>query len=167
MAEREQEKPAWGRPAAVRGLGRGRMTRTGASQDCEASEAQITVSKRAQPLNPVIKEIAENLAGIDVIRFVRVTPGFLQASSEACGGGMVPATKPGHPTAIGVSLIVEEDWEEIQFFEITSAIKGYGSRMVEAVLDALPKKWKAVVVMDWSGGFWKEMHRRHRRIVLA
>lgn len=79
---------------------------------------------------------------------------------------MLPVTKPGHPTAIGISLILEEDRGEIQFYEITSAVKGYGSRMVEAVLKALPKKWKAIVVMDWSNGFWKAMRRRHRRIVL-
>lgn len=79
---------------------------------------------------------------------------------------MLPVTKPGHPTAIGVSLILEEDREEIQFYEITSAVKGYGSRMVEAVLSALPRQWKAIVVMDWSDGFWKVMRRRHRRIML-
>jgi hypothetical protein len=74
--------------------------------------------------------------------------------------------KRKHPTAVGVSLILEEDQEEIQFYEITSAVKGNGSRMVEAVLSALPKPWKAIVLMDWSGGFWKTMRRRHRRIVL-
>jgi len=79
---------------------------------------------------------------------------------------MLPVTKPGHSTAIEVSLILEEDREEIRFYEITSAVKGYGSKMVEAVLKALPRKWRAVIVMDWSGGFWKEMRRRHRRIML-
>ena len=142
------------------------MTKTSTDRDCAREKAQVAVSKRAQPLHPVVKEIADNLAGIDAIRFVRVTPSFLQASSESCGAQMLPVTKPGHPTAIGVSLITEEDREEIQFYEITSAVKGYGSRMVEAVLNALPKKWKAVVVMDWSNGFWKAMRRRHRRIVL-
>jgi hypothetical protein len=142
------------------------MTKTKPGRDCAKEKAQIVVSKRARPLHPVTKEIAETLAGIDAIRFVRITPGFLQASNEACGARMLPVTKPGHPTAIGVSLILEEDREEIQFYEIASAVKGYGSKLVEAVLNALPKKWKAVVVMDWSGGFWKEMRRRHRRIVL-
>jgi hypothetical protein len=142
------------------------MTKTRTDRDCAKEKTQIAVSKSAQPLHPVTKEIAENLAWIDAIRFVRVTPGFLQASNEACGARMLPVTKPGHPTAIGVSLIMEEDREEIQLYEITSAVKGYGSKMVEAVLNALPKKWKAVVVMDWSGGFWMEMRRRHRRIVL-
>jgi len=129
-------------------------------------KAQIVVSRKAQPLHPVTKKVADNLAGIDAIRLVKVIPGFLQASSEVVGPRRMPVTKPGHPSAIGVSLIVEEDREEIQFYEITSAVKGYGSRMVEAVLHAMPKKWKAIVVMDWSDGFWKAMRRRHRRIVL-
>ena len=142
------------------------MTRTRTDRDCAKEKAHVAVSTRAQPLHPVVKEIAENLAEIDLIRFVRVTRGFLQASSEASGARMRPVTKLGHPTAVGVSLILEEDREEIQFYEITSGVKGYGSRMVEAVLSAMPKKWKAFVVMDWSGGFWKAMRRRHRRIVL-
>ncbi|MFH1707122.1 MAG: hypothetical protein ABIF71_04305 [Planctomycetota bacterium] len=129
-------------------------------------KAQIVISRKAAPLHLVTREIADNLTGIDVIRLVKVTPGFLQASSEVSGPRRIPITKPGHPSAIGISLIVEEDREEVQFYEITSAVKGYGSRMVEAVLRAMPKKWKAVVVMDWSDGFWKAMRRRHRRIVL-
>jgi hypothetical protein len=110
--------------------------------------------------------MAEAVGGIDAIRCVKVTPGFLVASSETSGARRIPVTKPGHPTAIGVSLILEEEREEIQFYEITSAVKGYGSRMVEAVLGALPRKWKPVVAMDSSDGFWKKMRRRHRRIVL-
>ena len=142
------------------------MTQTKTEYDCVRERMQVTVSKRCQPLHPVLKDIVDNLAMIDAIRFVRVTPGFLQASSETCGTRMLPVTKPEHLTAIGVSLIMEEGREEILFYEITSAVKGYGSRMVEAVLNALPKTWKAIVVMDWSGGFWKTMRRRHKRIIL-
>lgn len=131
-----------------------------------AERVQITVGRKAKPLHPVTKEIVENLAEIDAIRFIRVTPGFLAASSGVQGARMLPVTKPGHPTAIGVSLIRGEDREEIRFYEITSASKCYGSRTVEAVLNALPRGWKAVVAMDWSDGFWKAMRRRHRRIVL-
>ena len=131
-----------------------------------AEKARISVAKKAQPLHPVVGQITENLAEVDVIRFVRVTPGFLQASSETYGAKKLPVTTPGHPTAIGVSLILEEGREEIQFYEITSAVKGYGSRMVEAVMDALPERWKAAVLMDWSGGFWQAMRRRHNRIIL-
>jgi hypothetical protein len=113
-----------------------------------------------------VRRIAENLAEVDVIRVVKVTPGCLHASSETQGGRRHPVATPGHPTAIGVSLIVEEGRKEIQFYEITAAVKGYGSRMVEAVVNALPRDWKAFVLMDWSDGFWKAMRRRHRKIVL-
>ena len=138
--------------------------RTG--RDCAEGKAQVVVSRRAHPLHPVVRQIAENLAELDAMRIVKLTPGFLQASSETCGAWMRPVTKPGHSTAVGVSLILEEGREEIQFYEITSAVKGYGSRMVEAVLSALPKKWNVFVVMDWSDGFWKAMRKRHKQIVL-
>lgn len=129
-------------------------------------KAEITVSRSAKPVHSVVKQIAENLAEIDAIRIVKVTPEFLQASSETSGARKRPITKPGHPTAIGVSIILDEDRKEIQFYEMTSAVKGYGSRMVKAVLNALPKNWKAFVLMDWSDGFWTVMQQRHRRIVL-
>jgi len=129
-------------------------------------KAEIAISRLAKPVHPVVSQIAENLAKVDAMRIVKLTPGFLKASSEACGAQRQPVTKPGHPTAIGVSLILDENCEEVQFYEITSAVKGHGSAMVEAVLRALPRQWKVLVPMDWSGGFWKAMRRRHRRIVL-
>jgi hypothetical protein len=128
--------------------------------------AEVVISKRARPVHLVVARIAENLAGIEILRIVKVTPGFLSASSETCGTRRCPVTKPGHPTAVGVSLILDEEHKDIQFYEITSAVKGCGTRMVEAVVNALPKGWTAVVAMDWSGGFWKAMRRRHRRITI-
>lgn len=136
------------------------------SGDRAQGTAKVIISKRALPVHPIVKRVAENLGKIDLIQIVRVTPGFLQASSEICGARLSPVTRPGHPTAVGVSLILDEEHREIQFYEITSSVKGYGSRMVEAVLDALPKGWKAVVVMDWSGGFWETMRKRHKQVVL-
>lgn len=142
------------------------MRQTNRAGKSTLGKAEIAVSRSAQPVHPVARAIAENLAGIDVMRIVKVTPGFLEASSEASGGRKRPIATPGHPTAIGVSLILDEDRKEIQFYEMTSAVKGYGSRMVEAVLNALPKNWQVFVLMDWSDGFWKVMRRRHRRIQL-
>ena len=143
------------------------MSQPRTSRNCVGKRAEVIISRRADPVHPVVLRVAENLAEIDVIRVVKVTPGFLQASSETCGARMAPVTTPGHSTAVGVSLILEPDREEIQFYEITSAVKGYGSRMVEAVLNALPRGWRAVVVMDWSDGFWTAMRKKHRRIILS
>lgn len=133
---------------------------------CADHRAEVVISRRACPVHPVVTRIAENLAGIEVMRVVKVTPGFLSASSETSGARGWPVTQPGHPTAVGVSLILDERRNEIQFFEITSAVKGCGARMVEAVVNALPRGWIAVVVMDWSEGFWEVMQQRHRRIML-
>jgi len=142
------------------------MSQTARRHDRAAERAEIVVSRSAQPLHPVVRRIAENLAELDVIRTVKVTPGALEASSETKGVRKQPVATPGHPTAIGVSLILDVGRGEIQFYEITSAVKGYGARMVEAVVLALPKDWKAFVLMDWSDGFWKVMRRRHRKILL-
>ena len=142
------------------------MQETQTPRGCEEQRAEVVISRRVRHVHPVVTRIAENLAGIEMVRIVKVTPGFLSASSETCGTRRCPVTKPGHPTAVGVSLILDEERKEIQFYEITSAVKGCGKRIVDAVMDALPKEWRAVVVMDWSGGFWKVMRQRHRRIEL-
>jgi hypothetical protein len=128
----------------------------------DASNATITVSKRIRTLHPVVKNISNNLARIKPIRFIRISPDFLQASSEVTKGrAKTPITKPEHPTAIGLSLIIDLARKDIQFFEMNSPIKGYGGKMVDAVLNDLPEEWSAVVVMDWSDGFWDRMRDRH------
>jgi hypothetical protein len=43
-----------------------------------------------------------------------------------------------------VSLILDLDHKDIQFFEMNSATKGYEGKMVYAVLKDLPKEWNGV-----------------------
>ena len=63
---------------------------------------------------------------------------------------------------VGVHLILDFTTDTIQFFEITSAVKGYGEKMVRAVMTALPEEeWEACVVMDWSEGFWERMAEKY------
>jgi hypothetical protein len=71
---------------------------------------------------------------------------------------------PGHPTAIKLSLVLDFAYKYIQFFEITTPIKGYGRKMVDAVLRDLPKRWSGIVVMDWSNGFWEKMKERYNNL---
>ena len=59
-----------------------------------------------------------------------------------------PITQPEHPTAIGVSLILDLDYKDIQFFEMNSATKVYGGKMVDAILKDLPKEWNGVIVNE-------------------
>lgn len=137
--------------------------------DFETAEgkAEIKVSRKIEKLHPEVKNIANNLAAIQPIRFIKISPDFLQASSEVTKDRIrTPITKPGHPTAIGVSLILDLDHKEIQFFEMNSATKGYGGKMVGAILNDLPKAWNGVVVMDWSDGFWDRMKEKYKNLLI-
>ena len=73
---------------------------------------------------------------------------------------------PDHTSAVGVHLILDFIFDGIQFFEITSVVKGYGEKMVKAVVTAIPDDWEAAVVMDWSVGFWDIMSEKYDRIVI-
>lgn len=131
----------------------------------EKAKAEILISTKIKKLHPVVETISSNLTGIAPIQCIRISPGFLQASSEVSKGrAKVPITKPGHPTAIGLSLIIDIDHEDVIFFEMNSAIKGYGGMMVDAVLKDLPIGWTGVVAMDWSDGFWDKMKKRHKNL---
>ena len=124
----------------------------------------IIVSKKLKSIPSIYTNIVINLAKIDVIKFIKITPDFLAASNGVKGGSKDPVAKPNHPTAIGISLIVDFYCKIIQFYEINSAIKGYGQKMVDAVLKDLPKDWEVVILMDWSDGFWDKMKEKFKNV---
>ena len=120
-----------------------------------------------EEIHPVVNHIVSNLAELDFIHFIRVSPEYLQATNEVTEGRIKsPVTTPHHPTAIGINLIIDIAYKNIQFYEITSAIKGCGGKMVGAVLQALPQDWKGIVVMDWSRGFWDKMKEKHNKLYI-
>jgi len=121
----------------------------------------IIVSKEIKTIPPLIDRIVRNLAQIDIIRYIKVRPDFLAASNEIKGGSRDPVAEPHHPTATGVSLIVDFPEQYIQFYEMNAARKGYGEKMVAATLDGLPEDWEVCIVMDWSGGFWEKMKAKY------
>jgi hypothetical protein len=131
------------------------------------TKVSISLQKGVKEIHPVVKDIVNALGKLQFIRFIRVSPDCLQASNEITQGRIkIPITKPGHPTAIGVHLIIDLDYKEIQFFEITSAVKGCGGKMAGAALNALPKDWKGFVVMDWSRGFWTKMKSKYNNLYI-
>ncbi len=127
--------------------------------------ANVKVSKKVKCILPIVGNLTKSLAEIDIINFIKVSPDFLQASSEVTEGRVkIPITKPEHPTAIGIYLIIDSAYKDVQFYEITSAIKGYGGKMVSAVFNSLTKDWHGVVVMDWSDGFWGRMKEKYHNL---
>ena len=133
----------------------------------ELALSKIRYIRKTSSIHPVVENIVRNLAEIDIIEHITISESYIKASSEVTTGRTkIPITKIDHPTAIGVSLLLELDHKIIQFYEMNSPVKGYGSRMVDAVMRALPEDWFAVVVMDWSGGFWEKMREKHRKLVI-
>ncbi len=128
------------------------------------NDKAIIISKKLKSIPSIYTNIVRNLTEIDVIKFVKVTPDFLAASNEVKGGSRDPIAKPHHPTAIGISLIFDFHYKSIQFYEINSAIRGYGQKMVSAVLKDLLKDWEVFTLMDWSGGFWDKMKEKFRDV---
>ena len=133
-----------------------------------AEGKSIFVALNVKSIHPVVDRIVTNLCKIDLIDFVRVTKEDIYASNEIkiIGRTKMPVSTPGHPSAVGVHLILDFIFDGIQFFEITSVVKGYGEKMVKAVITAIPDDWEAAVVMDWSGGFWEKMAEKYDRIVI-
>lgn len=131
-----------------------------------ANGKTIFVATKVKTIDPVVDAIVKNLCEIDLIQYVRISQEDIQASNEINIKGRIkiPISTTGHLSAIGVHLILDFAPNTIQFFEITSALKGYGEKMVRAVMTALPDEWEACVIMDWSGGFWDKMAEKFGRI---
>jgi len=128
-----------------------------------ANGKTIFVTTKVKTIDPVVDAIVKNLCEIDLIQYVRVSQEDIQASNEIKIKGRIkiPISTTGHPSAVGVHLILDFAPNTIQFFEITSAVKGYGEKMVQAVMTALPDEWEACVIMDWSEGFWDKMAKKY------
>ena len=67
---------------------------------------------------------------------------------------------------IGVELLIDPDITTVQFYSLASTQKGYGRKIVDAVVHGTPDDWNLVVVMDWSRGFWDRMLEEYSRIVV-
>ena len=133
-----------------------------------AKEKTIFGASNVKGIHPVVDRIVKNLCKIDLINYVRVTKEDIYASNEIkiIGRTKMPVSTPGHPSAVGVHIILDFDLDGIQFFEITSAVKGYGEKMVKAVVTSIPDDWKAAVVMDYSDGFWDQMSEKYDKILI-
>lgn len=53
-----------------------------------------------------------------------------------------------HETAIGIQILYDTKYNVVDFYDISSPIKGNGSKIVDAVLKDFPKDWQPAVIMD-------------------
>jgi hypothetical protein len=118
-------------------------------------------------IEPVVQRLTTSLAQISELQYIKIFPERLTASNILSQDGKKnPVVEIGAEGVIGVELLIDRATKVVQFYALTSAVKGYGRKMVEAVIAATPEDWQLTVVMDWSGGFWRKMIQEHPRLVV-
>jgi len=126
---------------------------------------QVWVITKVKELPIEIVNMAKNLAELDFLKFIRISDESLSASSENYPNRpKVPITHMNHDTAVGIQILYSTDYKTIDFFDINSPIKGYGSKMVDTIFKDFPDDWQPAVVMDWSNGFWDKMKEKYNKI---
>jgi len=128
---------------------------------------RIRKAHSVRHVEPIFQHLATSLAQIPELRYIKIFPERLTASNILSGDGKKnPVVKVGAEGIVGVELLIDRSSKVVQFYAITSATKGGGGKMVEAVIDATPDDWQLAVVMDWSGGFWRKMAQEHPQIMV-
>jgi hypothetical protein len=118
-------------------------------------------------VEPIFQDIAKSLAEISELQYIKIFPGRITASSMLSQDRKKnPVVRVGAEGITGLELLIDTRWKVIQFYAITSALKGHGRKMVEAVVNATPPEWELAVVFDWSYGFWQKMAEEYPRIVV-
>ncbi len=117
---------------------------------------------------PVFQSLAKNLACIPDLQYIKIFPERITASSVLSDDGKKnPVVIVGDGDIVGVELLIDVPNEIVQFYALTSATKGCGRRIVDAVVSATPEDWFLAVLLDWSGGFWKKMAQEYPRLSLC
>jgi hypothetical protein len=81
---------------------------------------------------------------------VKLFPGRLSASNElSTDGKKNPAVIIGAEGITGVELLINFDTRVVRFYAITSAERGCGRKMVQAVVGATPADWS--LATPWTG----------------
>jgi hypothetical protein len=128
---------------------------------------RIRKAHSVRRIDLIFQDLAMGLARIPELRYIKLFPERLAASNFLSEDGKKnPVVKIGGDGLVGVELLVDESTRVVQFYALTSAVKGCGRKMVEAVVAATPEDWHLAVVLDWSGGFWDRMMAEHPRLVV-
>ena len=117
---------------------------------------------------PVFQSLAISLTHIPDFRYIKIFPRRIVASNVLSDDGKKnPVVITGDQDIVGVELLIDVPNEIVQFYALTSATKGSGQRIVDAVVSATPEDWFLAVLLDWSGGFWEKMAQKYPRLSLC
>ncbi|SDX17937.1 hypothetical protein [Thiocapsa roseopersicina] len=126
---------------------------------------RIRKARTLRRVEPIYEVLAQALATIPDLRFIKLFPGRLSASNQlSTDGKQSPVVAVGAAGIIGVELLIDTKTHVVQFYGMTSAQQGCGRKMVETVVAATPSDWFLAVPFDWSCGFWAHMADEYPRI---
>jgi hypothetical protein len=126
---------------------------------------RIRKAHAVRQIPPVFQSLATGLARIPDLRYIKIFPDRISASNVLSSDGKKnPVVSIGAEGIVGVELLVDMPNKVVQFYALTSAKKGCGRQIVEAVVGATPEDWLLAVLMDWSGGFWQRMAEGYPRL---
>lgn len=130
--------------------------------------ARVRKAHSVRIIPPVFQSLATSLARIPDLRYVKIFPDRIAASNVVSDDGKKnPVVTVGEEGIVGVELLIDVPNEIVQFYALTSATKGCGRQIVDAVVGATPEEWFLAVLMDWSGGFWQKMAQEYPRLSLC
>jgi hypothetical protein len=128
---------------------------------------RIRKAHSVRQVEPIFQLLATSLVQIPELRYIKIFPERLSASNVLSEDGKKsPVVHVGAEGIVAVELLIDTTTQVVQFYAITSAVKGCGRKMVEAVIGATPEDWHLAVVFDWSGGFWQRMVQDYPRLVV-
>ena len=129
---------------------------------------RIRKAHSVRRIEPIYVNLAMSLAEISELRYIKLFPERLAASSVLSQDGKKnPVVEVGAEDLVGIELLIDTAAQVVQFYALTSAVKGCGRRIVEAVIEGTPQDWFLAVPLDWSGGFWRKMAAEHPRLRLS
>jgi hypothetical protein len=114
---------------------------------------------------PIFEHLATRLARSPELRYIKLFPRRLTASNALSADGKKnPVVIIAAEGLVVVELLIDVPHRNVQFFALTSAVKGGGRQIVDAVVGATPEDWFLAVLMDWSGVFWRRMAEAYPRL---
>ena len=118
-------------------------------------------------IHPLYMELATNLSKIEILKYIKIYNERIRASNYVSENKKKdPVVEIGGKDFVGVELLIDVPNKTIQFYSITSAVKGYGEKIVSAVMHITADDWLIVIPMDWSDGFWEKMVAKYPRLIV-
>ncbi len=101
---------------------------------------RIRKARSVRHIDPVVQRLATSLAQIPELQYIKIYPERLTASNVLSQDGKKnPVVEVGAKSIVGVELLIDSSAKVVQFYALTSAVKGCGRKIVEAVIGATPE----------------------------